>query len=137
MPQGVSQQLQHPGTLRIEGQIRTGPIPSPEEIGEYERILPGSADRLIKMAEKEQSHRHQIESRGQTHRVGITFVGQLFAFLIGITGIAGGVYLVKSDKPITGFGVFFTSLATIMGVFFYSRRRTPEKQFPAPISGQL
>jgi uncharacterized membrane protein len=134
VPQAVSQQVQQ---LRIEGQIRTGPIPSPDEIAEYERILPGCADRLVKMAEKEQAHRHKTETRGQTHRMGITFVGQLFAFLIGIAGIAGGVYLVKSDKPITGFGVFFTSLAAIMGVFFYGRSRKAEKQFPSPISGQL
>jgi uncharacterized membrane protein len=117
-------------------EIHTGPIPAPAEIGEYERILPGSADRIIRMAEKEQAHRHQIESRGQRHRLGITFVGQLFAFLMGMSGIAGGVYLVKSDKPITGFGVFFTSLATLVGVFFYNRRRTTQKAI-VPVSGNL
>lgn len=137
-PQSVVQHVQPSnapvGTVLFEGQIRTGPIPSPAEIGEYERILPGSADRLIKMAEKEQTHRHQIESRGQRHRLGITFVGQLFAFLMGMSGIAGGVYLVKYDKPITGFGVFFTSLATLTGVFFYNRRRTTQKAI-TPVSG--
>ena len=55
---------------------------------------------------------------------------------MGMSGIAGGVYLVKSDKPITGFGVFFTSLATLMGVFFYNRRRTTQKAI-TPVSGNL
>jgi uncharacterized membrane protein len=129
--------MQATSVLQFQGEIHTGPIPAPGEIGEYERILPGSADRIIKMAEKEQDHRHQLQLRGQRHRVGITFVGQLFAFLIGISGIAGGVYLVKADKPITGFGVFFASLAAIMGVFFYSRRRpTPQNIIP-PVSGGL
>lgn len=129
--------MQGPGGFLIQGQIHAGPIPAPDEIGEYERILPGSADRLIRMAEKEQGHRHQLQLRGQRHQVGITFIGQLFAFLMGISGIAGGVFLVKSDKPITGFGVFFTSLATLMGVFFYNRRRPTQKKVIAPVSGEL
>lgn len=136
-PQNVSHQVQATNVLSIQGEIHTGPIPAPGEIGEYERILPGSADRIIKMAEKEQAHRHQLQLRSQRHRLGITFIGQLFAFLMGISGIAGGVYLVKSDKPITGFGVFFTSLATLMGVFFYSRRRTTPQNAITPVSGNL
>jgi uncharacterized membrane protein len=129
--------MQATSALQFQAEIHTGPIPAAGEIGEYERILPGSADRIIKMAEKEQAHRHQLQLRGQSHRLGITFVGQLFAFLMGISGIAGGVYLVKSDKPITGFGVFFTSLATLMGVFFYSRRRSAPQTAITPGSGNL
>lgn len=89
------------------------------------------------MAEKEQTHRHQAESREQNHRFGITLAGQIFAFLIGIVGVGGGIYLAKNDKPITGFGIFFTSLATIMGVFFYVRRPKVQKQIRPPVSGSL
>jgi uncharacterized membrane protein len=118
-------------------QAHTGPIPAPAEIGEYERILPGTADRIIRMAENEQNHRHKLQIRSQSHQAVITFVGQLFAFIMGISGIAGGVFLVNSDKPITGFGIFFTSLATLMGVFFYNRKRTTQKRAITPVSGEL
>jgi uncharacterized membrane protein len=30
--------------------VRSGPLPPPEDLAEYERVLPGSADRIIKMA---------------------------------------------------------------------------------------
>jgi uncharacterized membrane protein len=90
---GSSQQLQP--ALFIESQIRTGPLPSPAEIGEYERILPGTADRIIKMAEKEQSHRHQSEIIEQTNRMRVTLIGQVFAFLIGVSGISGGIFFGK------------------------------------------
>ena len=101
----------------------TGPIPSPEVIAGYEKVLVGSADRIIKMAEKEQDHRHRFQLRNQTHRATLTFVGQMFAFLIAVFGIGGGIYLVKNDKSVAGFGVFFTSLASIVGLFFYNRNQ--------------
>jgi uncharacterized membrane protein len=76
------------------------------------------------MAEKEQDHRHQFQTRYQTHQATLTFVGQVFAFLMGISGIGGGIYLVKNDKSIAGFSVFFTSLASLVGIFFYNRNRS-------------
>lgn len=41
--------------------ITTGPIPSAYEIESYERVLPGSADRILSMAEKNQQRRHESE----------------------------------------------------------------------------
>jgi uncharacterized membrane protein len=39
----------------------SGPIPSSSELNRYEKILPGAADRIITMAEKQSNHRHEIE----------------------------------------------------------------------------
>jgi uncharacterized membrane protein len=41
--------------------IHRGPLPPPDQFKDYEAILPGSADRILKMAEKEQDHRHAWE----------------------------------------------------------------------------
>lgn len=32
----------------------SGPLPTPEDFGKYNQILPGAADRILKMAEKQQ-----------------------------------------------------------------------------------
>ena len=101
-----------------------GPIPSPEVIAGYEKVLAGSADRIIRMAEKEQDHRHKLQLQNQSQLVRLTFIGQLFAFAIGISGVAGGIYLVKCDKSITGFSMFFSSLAALVGIFLFNRKRT-------------
>lgn len=42
-------------TLSREVSRHSGPIPSAEELARYEEVLPGSADRLISMAEREQT----------------------------------------------------------------------------------
>lgn len=107
----------------------SGPIPSPEIIGGYEKVLAGSADRIIKMAEKEQEHRHKVQSRGQNHIAFLIFVGQAFAFTLGLSGIIGGIYLVKNNKSIAGFSVFFGSLGSLIGVFLYNRNQ-PKPQPP-------
>lgn len=43
---------------RIVTKSHSGPIPSAEELGHLEAVLPGAADRVITMAEREQEHRH-------------------------------------------------------------------------------
>jgi uncharacterized membrane protein len=105
----------------------SGPLPAPEIIAGYEKVLPGTADRIVKMAEKEQDHRHKVINRTQTHVAILTFLGQLFAFTIGVIGILAGVYLVQKDKSIAGFSVFFTSLAGLVGVFIFGRKKTPNQ----------
>ncbi len=44
-------------------QVTTGPIPSPEILEKYEAIIPGAAERILSMAEREAKHRHQNESK--------------------------------------------------------------------------
>ena len=41
----------------------SGPIPPPSIIEGYERVLPGSADRIISMAEKQSEHRQKMEDK--------------------------------------------------------------------------
>lgn len=125
-PNQVQQVLgQQPQSLMAVETVTThqGPIPSPEIIAGYEKVLAGSADRIIKMAEKEQAHRHAVQLKRQTQLGSLTLVGQIFAFLIGIVGVSGGVYLVKNDKSLVGFGVFFSSLATLAGIFFFGSKK--------------
>jgi len=98
-------------------QIRTGPLPDPETISAYERALPGTADRIIQMAEREQNHRHLSDSLERKGRLLSQLVGQVFAFSLGGIGICGGVWLVSQDKPLTGFTVFLSSLGTLVSIF--------------------
>lgn len=40
-----------------------GPLPAPETLSGYEEILPGAAERILRMAEREQESRLTLESR--------------------------------------------------------------------------
>lgn len=41
----------------------SGPIAHPRHLREYELILPGSAERIVTMAEKAQSHNHAMDNK--------------------------------------------------------------------------
>ena len=49
----------------VLGQMRCGPLPPPAELEKIDQILPDGADRLLRMAEKEQTHRIGDAKRGQ------------------------------------------------------------------------
>lgn len=121
-----SDDLPSPETHRLWLKRHIGPLPDGDTFARYESVLPGAADRVIKMAEKEQSHEHAQESRLLRYEALLTLVGQFFGFAIGMAGIIGGVTLASQDKSLVGFGIFFTSLASLVGAYLY-RCSKPEK----------
>ena len=48
---------------RTSVEYTTGPIPSPDAFQQYDEILPGAADRILEMAEKQSDHRMEWEQR--------------------------------------------------------------------------
>ena len=72
--------------------IHIGPLPDPETLAEYSKLIPEGADRIMKMAESQSSHRMALEKKaifGQTNQ---SLVGQIFALIIGISGIIASTY---------------------------------------------
>lgn len=43
--------------------LHQGPLPAPEDLQHYDDLLPGAAERIFRMAEIEQQHRHEQESK--------------------------------------------------------------------------
>jgi uncharacterized membrane protein len=73
-----------------------GPLPPPEMMGQWEDILPGAADRIMRMAEKEQDtrlywNRTTITAESRNSTLGLVFGIVALALLIG--GALGCLYL--------------------------------------------
>ncbi|AVQ34452.1 DUF2335 domain-containing protein [Staphylococcus muscae] len=85
---------------------KSGPLPDPKDFSKYEEVLPGSANRIIEMAEKNQQHRIRIELTEQElyykSNNTITSKGIYSSTIISIVGIVGAVIL----------GVFGSELAS-------------------------
>lgn len=54
---GVTKQL----VMRQHHTLHSGPLPSPEIFQQYDVILPGAAERIMRMAEGESAHRCSME----------------------------------------------------------------------------
>ena len=70
--------------------MHMGPLPPPEMLDGYERTLPGTAERILSMAEKQQDHRQMIEKAVIVGNLRDQRLGVVFAFLLGLTGIVCG-----------------------------------------------
>lgn len=100
-----------------------GPIPPPVLFGQYEEILEGSADRIMKLAEREQLHRQQWESTVLGYQASDMRRGQWLGFLLGALGILATVVCAYLDRPyIAGLSIG-TVLAGILTSFF--RKQPP------------
>lgn len=99
-PQGAIQQQLH-AQMQAMVQVQThGPFPSPAAIKEYELILPGTFERIVKMAEKAQSDQadtvrfaQQVQSK-DTSRV------HWMALIISLAAIAGAVICASLHETI-------------------------------------
>lgn len=77
----------------------SGPIPPPELLEGYENIVPGAADRIIRMTERQIDHRTNIESlivKGDNRRADR---GLTFAFMLGILCIVVAATLAYLGQP--------------------------------------
>jgi uncharacterized membrane protein len=76
-----------------------GPLPPPAHLRGYEKVLPGAAERILSMAEREQNHRHLWERR---HLMwdGITSIaGLIFGWLLSLALAGGAVYCASIGQP--------------------------------------
>jgi len=64
-----------------------GPLPCAEEMALYEKTHSGSAERIIAMAENQQTHRIEMEKMDFPIRNCQFKMGQWFIFIIGICGL--------------------------------------------------
>lgn len=124
-------------TSKIVAEMYSGPIPHPDLFAKYEETLPGSADRILGMAEKQAKHRQELEKAVVFSGVRDSRRGQYFAFIIGVIGIVGGFILILFNKNAFGIATIITSLTALTGVFVYGRisekkERLEKNEQPTP-----
>lgn len=91
-----------------------GPIPPPSLLSGYEDLLPGAADRIITMAEKQQGHRIAQENKMTDAEVFRSKTGLIMGGAIILLMIISSTYLLATSKPLEGFGILVTAIAPIV-----------------------
>lgn len=105
-----------------------GPLPPPGDLAAYNQALPGGAERIMQMAEREQAHCHKMEKRVLRHNALALYSGQLSGFVLGALGILMGGFLLYHGKGLGGFSVFLTSVGSLVGIFLWTHRRRSERE---------
>ena len=126
--------------LEMRSQSFSGPLPPPELLGRYKSMCPGSADRIITLAEREAEHRRSIE-----HAVVAAEVqqgqrdsreaqrGQYCALAITLSAIAAGAYTALSGHEIAGSIIGVGGIGSIVTTFLIGRgAKEPVPPPPSP-----
>jgi len=101
-----------------------GPLPPPDLMAKYDQILPGSAERILKMAENEQMVSNEISLK-LTKYIGR---GQLFGFILGLVTIIGGLFLIYVGKDITGLASLLSGLGALLLAHLYGHKKHAETE---------
>ncbi len=98
-----------------------GPLPPPETLAEYDRIYQGCAQEIVAMARSQQTHRQGLETAVVRGNIAAEERGQIFAFILGLVVVVGGITLIAFGKPVSGLTSIITAFVTLAGVFIYGR----------------
>ena len=83
----------------------------------YKEIDPSLPDRLVKMMEREQRHRHLI-----------TFLDEIFGFIVVLGGFISAIVLGIYGKEWLAGTIGLGAIASIVGAYFYGKREAIKEQ---------
>lgn len=113
---------------KMESQY-SGPIPPPGFMKAYEDAFPGSADRILTMAEEDSKHSREMEKLFLTAAIKQSMRGQWFAFIIGMTGILAGFTLIYLNKPTEGLVSIIGAIGILAAVYWdQNKKKGKEKE---------
>lgn len=93
----------------------------------YNEAVPNGAERLMVMAERQSTHRESIEAIVIKSNVQSQTRGSWFGFIIAMTAILGGIYLIKIGMHGEGLASIITSLVALASVFIYGKKKEGEE----------
>ena len=112
-------------TAIIQSQAFVGPLPPPVLYRQYEEIQKGSADRILRLTEKEQDGRQKWEMKIVQSYTAEMRRGQILGCFLGALAILGGVYCAQIGQPWVAAILVGTALTGILTAFINNRKPSP------------
>lgn len=126
----------------IVAETHQGPLPPARTLAGYEKVLPGAAERVMQMAEKEQAHRHEMQKQHQqkdlelqskaiTEQLEINKTGQKYGFHIAIAVLLlAGLMAIMGHEAValTLVGIDVVGLAAVFVVGRLAPRSNQDAQ---------
>ena len=110
--------------------LHVGPLPAPEDLAHYENTCPGAAERIIAMAENNQSHRQTMERDHLKLEYKLQSRGQWLAIaaLVAMLLLVGFTFYI--GQPIAASILGAGTIVAVVGMFL--NRERPEQSDAAP-----
>lgn len=113
-------------------------LPPARILGEYENIAPGSVNKLLEMAKKEQEHRHSWQDRYLKSHGAIYRLGQIFGFAYNVLLLYIIFKLVRNGDTASAIKIFAVNALLIIAaiIITFTERKITTKKPPRRTSNQ-
>lgn len=98
-------------------EIYQGDMPHPDILKGYNQLYPKAAEMIIQNGIKESEHRRKMEEKYLTGNIHSHQLGQVLGFIVALAIVAGGVFLIYKNHPITGSMLSGTTAIGVIGLF--------------------
>lgn len=130
IPKSVQQrQLRSFRMEQLSTRVTFGPIPSADEFLRYQQVQADFPERIMRqyerrmeMAEVQSSHRMKLESHVVRSNTIMERLGWASATSFGWLVLGGSLWLLHEGKSLAGIAGIVTALATLLGLYVWSRR---------------
>ena len=106
----------------LELRYHVGPLPDPETLARYNEVIPNGADRIMRLAEGQASHRREMERTIVTGQKKQEERGQLLGFAIGVLFIVAAVVVALRGHDAVAGILGGSSVISVVGAFILGRR---------------
>lgn len=108
--------------VSVRHEFSSGPLPAPEVLRGYEDLLPGAAERIIRMAEQEQKDSHDIRMIAVRETAADTKRGQYFGIVVALAALGTAAFLGYHGHSTAAGIVGGTTVVGLVWVFVTGRR---------------
>ena len=111
--------------IKLQAASWHGPLPPPAALRSFEEVVPGSAERILAMAEKQADHRIAMEKNIVKGDFRLRYAGLAVGTVLSLVAILGGMYLISLGHELVGgslIGIHVVGLAAVFVLGTASRR---------------
>ncbi len=113
-----------------------GPLPPPNALEAYNAVVPGGAERIFAIFEKQFAHRLELERTVVTTNAKLQVLGFWAAFFIAVGTIAAGFWLAYSGKDLAGLASIIAALGSLLAIFIIGKRVQARELAAKKLSGR-
>ncbi|QQR78310.1 MAG: DUF2335 domain-containing protein [Candidatus Moraniibacteriota bacterium] len=109
-------------------EMYAGPLPHPDLLKRYREIVPDAPERILRMAEKQNEHRIEIEKKVISGNIWNERLGLIAGFSVCLYALYLGTQILMSGHEGYGFSAILSALASLVGVYIYTKHTESRQQ---------
>lgn len=99
------------------------PLPPRDVLGAYKDVQGDIPERILHLVEKQAEHRQKIESQTLDNGNRLETIGLIFGFLVVLSVVGVGIYLLAMGRPWSGSITIFGILAGVAKLYLSQQKR--------------